>query len=77
MNFQIVCLSIFSVLTLCLKEPQIGYDTIHLGLFPTVGEIQLKNKKNSPVTMNNHLLERISLTVIYSLILGVSSWCNG
>ena len=65
MHFQIVCLSNLSVLMLCLKNSQIGNDTIHLELLlivrVSVGTklpecLQLKNKKHSLLTINNHLL---------------------
>ena len=70
MCFQVVCLSIFSVPTLCLKDPQIGNDTIHLKLL-IVGVVrwQLEDKKNSLSTINNHLLERIGVTVICPIYL--------
>ena len=60
--FEIVCLLIFSVHTLSLKDPLIGNDTIHLEPLLTVGVIcwtnlsgcwQIKNKKNSPSTISN------------------------
>ena len=39
MRFQLVCLSIPSVPTLCLKDPQTGNDTIYPELLLTVGMI--------------------------------------
>ena len=74
MRFQVVCLSIPSVPTLCLKNPEIANDKIHLELFLTVGVVrwsnlpgywQLKDKMNSLSTISNHLLEQIGVTVIY------------
>ena len=56
MVLWVVCLSIPSVPTLCLKDPQMGDDTIHLEFLLTVrlfhwsklpGCPQLKDKKNS------------------------------
>ena len=40
MRFLVVCLSILSVPTQSLKDPQIGNDTIHPELLPTVGVIR-------------------------------------
>ena len=42
MHFQIACLAILSVSTLCLKDLQIGNDTIHPELLLTVGVIRWK-----------------------------------
>ena len=64
MYFQIVCLSIVSVPMLCLKDPQIGNDTIHQQLLLTVGVIPWNKvawvlatqKQEELSTINNHLL---------------------
>ena len=37
LHFQIVCLSILSVPTLCLKDPQTRNDIINLEILPMVG----------------------------------------
>ena len=72
------CLSIPSVPTLCLKDRQMGDDTIYLELLVTVerivwnklpGCLLIKDKKNSPSTINTHLLECIALTVICQIYL--------
>ena len=66
-----------SMLTLCLKDPQKGKDTVHPEILLTVGVVcwcklhgfwQLIYE-NSPLMINNHLLERIVVTVIYPIYL--------
>ena len=75
MRYQIVCLPILSVATLCLKAPQIGNDTIHPEFFLTVGGDLLEQSflgfghqknKNSPSSINNHLL--FDVETVYSRI---------
>ena len=75
-RFRVVCLSIPSVPTLCLKNQHMGNDTIHLELLLSVEVVrwsklsgcrQLKDKKNSPLTINNYLLKRFGVTIIYSI----------
>ena len=74
-RFRVVCLSIPSVPTLCFKDPPIGDNTIHPTVLLAVGVIrgnkcwQLKDKKNSPSTINNHLLERIGVAIICPIYL--------
>ena len=75
MHFQIVCSSIFSVPTLCFKDPQIGNDTTLPELL-TVGVISLNEvawvlttQRQEELSVNNHLLERISVTVIRPIYL--------
>ena len=76
MRFQVVGLSTPSVLILCLKNPQMGDDTVYLQLLLTVGLVrwsklhgcwQLKNKKNFPFTINNYLLKHNGVTIIYTI----------
>ena len=76
MRFQVVCLSIPSVLTLCLKDRQMGDDIIYPELLLMVGVIhwnklpkcgQLKDKKNSPLRINDYLLKHNGVTIIYSI----------
>ena len=78
MCFRVDCLSILSLPTLCLKDPQIGNGTIHQEFLQTFGVVRwsrlpgcrpLKYKKNSPLTSNNHLLKRIDVTITYCCIL--------
>ena len=62
--FRVVCLSILSVSTLCLKDPQIWNDAIYPEILLTLGvvrwnKLQLKDKKNSLLTINNYSFERI------------------
>ena len=70
---QGVCLSMPSVTTLCLKDPQMGDDTIYPELL-TVGvsrwnkiRRQLKDKKNSLLTIINYLMKHNDVTIIYTI----------
>ena len=72
--FWVACLSIPSVPTLCLKDPQMGNDIFHPECLLTVGMVrwsklsgcwQLKDKKNSLLIINNYLLERTGVAIIY------------
>ena len=74
--FRTVGLSVPSVPTLCLKGPLMGNDTIYPELLLTVevfrwsklpGCRELKDKKTSPLTIDNHLLKHISVTIIYPI----------
>ena len=65
-----------SVPTLYLKDPRIRNDTINPEFLPMVRMVrwnklsrcwQLKDEKNPPSTINNHLLERIGVTVIFPI----------
>ena len=78
MRSRVSCLSIPSVPTLCLKNTRIGNDTINPELLLPAGMIrwnklprywQLKDKKNSPLTINNHLLEHNDVTIICPICL--------
>ena len=76
MRFQVTCLSIPTVPTLCLKDPQLGNDTIYPNLLLTVVHQsklpwcwQLKDKKNYPLTINIYLLERIGETIMHLICL--------
>ena len=69
-RFRIVGSSLSSEPMLSLKDPQMRNDTIHLELLLTVGVVrwsklpwcrQLKDKKNSLLTINNYLLKRIGV----------------
>ena len=67
--FRIVCLSVSSVPSLSLKVPQIGNDSIYPELLMVVIAhwSQLSgchDNKNSPLTINNCLLEHIGVTII-------------
>ena len=62
--------------TLCLKDLQMGDNTIYPKRLLTVGVIrwnklprcwQLKDKKNSQLTINNCLLKHNSVTIIYTI----------
>ena len=75
LRFRIVGLLILSVPTLCLKDPLMGYDTIYTELL-TVSVVrwnkfpeccQLKDKKNFPLTINNYLLKRNGVAIIYTI----------
>ena len=75
MRLRIVCLSIRSLPTLCLKDPQMVNDTIHPELLTVrvvrwsklPGSQQLKNKKNRLLTINNYLLKHNGVTIIYTI----------
>ena len=75
MRFRVVGLSIPTVPTLCLKVPQMGNDIIYPKLL-TVGLIhwnkspgcrQLKDKKNSPLKINNYIVKQNGATIIYTI----------
>ena len=62
---------------MCLKDPQMEDDTIYPELPLSVAVIcwnklpacwQLKDKKNSPLTINNYLLKHNGVTIIYKEI---------
>ena len=60
MRFLVVCLSISSVPTLCLKDPRIGNDRIHLELLLTVWMIRwnkfarvLATQRQEELSVNN------------------------
>ena len=56
--------------TLCLKDPQMGNNTIHSELL-TVGVVRWSKlpgcKKNSPLTISNYLLKHIGVTIIHRI----------
>ena len=61
----------------CLKDPQMGYNTIYQVLLLTLGVVRwnklpgrwkFKNKKNTPLTINNYLLKHDGVTTIYIYI---------
>ena len=76
MRSRVVGLSIPSVPALCLKDQQIGDDTIYPELLMTVRLVcknklpvcwQLKDKENSPLTVNNYILKHNCVTIIYTI----------
>ena len=76
LRFRVVGSSTLSVPTLCLKNPLMGDDTIYLGLLQTVQVVrwsklprcwQLKDKKNSRLTINNYLLKHNGVAIIYTI----------
>ena len=77
MCFRVVCLSIPSVPTPCLKDPLMRKWLNPPGTFSDIcvvrwsklpGCRQLKDKKNFLLRINNYLLKRIGQTTIYSEI---------
>ena len=77
MHFRLVSLSTLSVPTSCLKDRQMGLDTKYPELILTTrvvcwnklsGYWQLKDKKNSRVTINDYLLQHSGVTIIYIYI---------
>ena len=78
MRFRVVGLSIPSVPSLCLKDPQMGNNTIHQELLMPVGLVcrnklpacrQFKDKKNFLLTINNYLLKFTDVTIIHPIYL--------
>ena len=78
MRFRVFGLSIPPVPTLCLKDPLMGDNTIYPEFLLTVEMIrwnklpefwQLKDKKNSPLKINNYLVKHIGVTRIYAIYL--------
>ena len=76
MCFRLVGLSTPLVLMLCLKDPQMQDDTVYPEFLLMVGVVhwnklprywQLKDKKNSLLTINNYLLKPSSVTIIYTI----------
>ena len=77
-HFRLVCLSIPSVPMISFKDQLMGNDTIHLEFLLTVevvcwsklsGVQSLKDKKNSPLTINNYLLKHIGVTILNPIYL--------
>ena len=76
MCFEIVCLLIPSLPMLFLKDPLIRNHTIHPELLPMVGVIHwnkaawvLATQRQEELSVNNHLLEHIGVTVICPIYL--------
>ena len=76
MRFRLIGLSTPSVPTLCLKDPLMGKDTIYPKLLLVVRVVcwnkllgcwQLKDKKNSPLSINNYLLKHNVVTMIHTI----------
>ena len=74
-RFQLVGLSTPSMLTFCLKDPQMGDDNLSgtysdsqsSSLEQVACESQLKDKKNSRLTINNYLLKHKGITIIRTI----------
>ena len=75
MRFRVVCLSVPSVPTLCLKDLLLRNGAIHPELLivrmvrwsKLSGCRQFKDQKNSPLRIKDYLLELIGVTMIYSI----------
>ena len=82
MRFRLVSKSTPSVSILCLKDPQMRDDTIYPKLLLTIGVVrwnklsgfwQLKDEKNSPLTINNYLLKYSGVTMIFTICMEIVS----
>ena len=85
MGFRLVGLSTPSVPTLCLKDLLLGDDTIYPELLLTVGVDrwnklpvcwELKDKKNSPLTIDNYLLKHNGVTILYTIYIYIYIYGN-
>ena len=75
MCFRLISLSTPSVPKVCLKDSQIGDDNLSETSDGRGGSLEQfawvlasKDKKNSPLTINNYLLKYNSVTIIYIYI---------
>ena len=73
--FRLVCLSTLIVPAMCLKGPHMGDDTIYPEIMMVRGFrwnnlsgcLQLKNKKNCLLTIDNYLLKHNGITIKYEM----------